>query len=78
MARATASDWNPDGRLSPGSTLYYLARFSPPSRRADTAVVLAWHETLTGIRRVSEPGVALAKLRWWRDEIERALSGNPI
>ena len=59
-------------RLTPGSTNYYLARFTPPAQRADVSVVLALGETLERIRRLSEPQVALAKLTWWRAEIARA------
>lgn len=69
------ADWSPSRPLTPGSTAYYLARFCPPDRRADAAVLLAWQAAVDAIRRLSDGGVATAKLQWWRTEVERAAAG---
>lgn len=76
MIKAAAPGWNPDGRLTPGTTSYYLARFCPPDRRAEVALLLAWHDAINDIRRLSDAGVALAKLHWWHGELDRALAGD--
>ncbi|WP_435104763.1 squalene/phytoene synthase family protein [Arhodomonas sp. AD133] len=58
-----------------GSSLHYALLFAPDeATRADLLAVNALHAELTAIpASVSDPGVAAAKLGWWREEIERAL-----
>ncbi len=58
-----------------GSSLHYALLFAADdATRADLLAVNALHAELTAIpATVSDPGVAAAKLGWWREEIERAL-----
>lgn len=61
-----------------GSNLHYSLLFAAPTvRRAATAV----HAFVDEVREIADechdPGVALTKLDWWREEIERLYGGTP-
>lgn len=64
-----------DLQLSPGSTPYYLVRFAPAHAREDMERLFVWFQELEGLRYLSDTSVALAKLQWWREELERSRSG---
>ncbi|GAB3629873.1 All-trans-phytoene synthase [Pandoraea terrae] len=62
----------------PGSSLYYALLQLPPSRRASAYAVHAFCQEIADIRSaVHDPGVAHAKLDWWRNEIDNMLAGRP-
>ncbi|NEX22410.1 squalene/phytoene synthase family protein [Thiorhodococcus mannitoliphagus] len=73
-----ASAWGfPNAATAPGSTRYYSIRFAPAPLRADIAAVFGWRQQIDAVLdEVSDPGVAAAKLEWWRAEIERAHRGE--
>ena len=61
-----------------GSSFYYSFLFlPPPQRRAITALYAYCREVDDVVDEVSDPGVAAAKLAWWRDEIGRLFEGSP-
>ncbi len=67
----------PNPATPPGSSSYYCVRFAAPQLRDDLSLVFAWHHALRDIpNRVSDSGVALTKLRWYREELQRALQGE--
>ena len=55
--------------LAPGSTHYYLVRFSPASLKARQQALYAWSRELQRIAAISDPGVARLRLDWWRKEL---------
>lgn len=61
-----------------GSSLHYSLLWVPPPERA---AVLAVHALRRELREaaveVSDPGVAAAKLDWWRQELDRLGEGAP-
>ena len=60
-----------------GSNRYYAIRMAEPGQRDSLLAVHAFYLELTGIPlEVSEPGVAAAKLDWWREEIRRSRQGE--
>jgi len=62
-----------------GSSAYYSVRFAPANLRDSLAVLLGWHQQIRSVLdRASDPGVARPKLQWWREELQRAFSGEPI
>ncbi|TVP89133.1 MAG: squalene synthase HpnD [Thioalkalivibrio sp.] len=61
-----------------GSSFYYAFRFlSPERRRAITALYAFCREVDDVVDDCREPSVALAKLEWWREEVERTFQGAP-
>ena len=61
-----------------GSSFYYAFRFlEPERRRAITALYAFCREVDDIVDDCREPSVALAKLDWWRDEVERMFQGEP-
>jgi len=61
-----------------GSSFYYSFMFLPPERRrAITALYTFCREVDDVVDEVSDPGVALAKLAWWRQEIAAVYGGEP-
>ena len=59
------------------------ALFEPPDTRAGLFALYAFNVELARIaEQVSEPGLGLIKLQWWREAIERAgkgeTTGNPV
>ena len=60
-----------------GSSFYYSFVFLPPERRrAITALYAMCREVDDVVDNVSDPGVARAKLAWWRSEIAQMFAGT--
>ena len=72
-------DWGfPNAATPPGSSSYYSLRLAPPKLRDDLAAIHGWrHQARACLDQVSDPGVAAAKLQWWRDELGRIFAGAP-
>lgn len=71
----------PNIATPPGSSAYYLVRFSPPGLRDRQAVLFAWRRELQRLLNSSDPGVARLKLDYWRRELqpaEDAQSRHPL
>jgi len=61
-----------------GSTLHYSLLFLPPDQRgAITALHAFRRELADAVSEASDPGVAVARLQWWRNELSTALAGRP-
>ena len=61
-----------------GSSFYYAFLFlTPPRRAAITAFYAFCREVDDVADEVSDPGVAAAKLAWWRSEVGAAFAGKP-
>ncbi|NIP71558.1 MAG: presqualene diphosphate synthase HpnD [Gammaproteobacteria bacterium] len=61
-----------------GSSLRYSLLWVPPPERAAVLAVHALrHELREAAVEVSDPGVAAAKLGWWREELDRLDQGTP-
>jgi phytoene synthase len=61
-----------------GSSFYYAFRFLPADRRrAITALYAFCREVDDAVDEPSDPGVAAARLGWWRDETARLYAGAP-
>ncbi len=61
-----------------GSSFYYSFLFLPPERRrAITALYTFCREVDDVVDEISDPGVARAKLAWWRGEVAAVFNGNP-
>jgi phytoene synthase len=61
-----------------GSSFYYSFLFLPPDqRRAITALYAFCREVDDAVDEAADPGVARAKLTWWRGEIHAAFNGSP-
>jgi 15-cis-phytoene synthase len=75
---AAQYDWGfPNLATPPGSSTYYSVRFAPAGLRDDLAAVVAWHHQVRKLLiEVSDPGVARAKLQWWREELLRTQAGG--
>ena len=62
----------------PGSTLHYSLIFLPTDQRgAITALHAFRRELADAVSEASDPGVAVARLQWWRNELSTTLSGQP-
>lgn len=72
-------DWGfPNAATPPGSSSYYSLRLAPPACRNDLAALHGWrHQVRACLDQVSDPGVAQAKLQWWREELGRIFAGTP-
>jgi phytoene synthase len=61
-----------------GSSFYYSFLFLPPDqRRAITALYAYCREVDDTVDEATDPGVARAKLDWWRSEVRAAFDGVP-
>ncbi len=61
-----------------GSSFYYAFLFLTPRRRAAITAFYAFCREVDDVAdEVSDPGVAAAKLAWWRSEVGAAFTGNP-
>ncbi len=61
-----------------GSSFYYSFLFLPPERRrAITALYAFCREVDDVVDECTDPGVAQAKLAWWRLELARLYAGEP-
>jgi phytoene synthase len=64
--------------VASGSSFYYAFLFlTPPRRAAITAFYAFCREVDDVADDVADPGVAAAKLAWWRGEVGAAFAGNP-
>src|SRR5690349_7187339 len=60
------------------STLYYSVLFLPqPQRRAVIALYALCRELQDAVDQASDPGVARAKVLWWRNELQAGFTGRP-
>jgi len=61
-----------------GSSFYYSFLFLPPERRRAIIALYAFcREVDDAVDEAADPGVARAKLDWWRGEIHATFAGNP-
>ena len=61
-----------------GSSFYYAFLFLPPARRAAITAFYAFcREVDDDVDEVEDPGVARAKLAWWRSEVATSFAGRP-
>ncbi len=61
-----------------GSSFYYSFRFLPAHRRRAITAFYAFCREVDDIAdECPDPGVARAKLAWWRDEVARLYDGEP-
>ncbi|MEZ5665123.1 MAG: presqualene diphosphate synthase HpnD [Burkholderiaceae bacterium] len=61
-----------------GSSFYYAFLFLPAERRAAITAFYAFcREVDDVVDEVADPGVAQAKLHWWRQEVAQAFTGHP-
>jgi len=60
-----------------GSSFYYSFLFLPPEkRRAITALYAFCREVDDAVDEAADPGIARAKLIWWRGEVHAAFDGS--
>lgn len=61
-----------------GSNFYTAFRFLPAERRRAITAFYAWCREVDDVAdECRDPGVAQAKLAWWRDEVDRLYDGVP-
>ncbi|QEA14288.1 presqualene diphosphate synthase HpnD [Comamonas flocculans] len=61
-----------------GSSFYYAFLFLPRDKRAAITAFYAFcREVDDVVDEVRDPGVAAAKLDWWRSEVNQAFDGQP-
>jgi phytoene synthase len=61
-----------------GSSFYYSFLFLPPPRRsAITALYAFCREVDDVVDETSDPGIAQAKLAWWREQVRAVFRGRP-
>ncbi|MDH5341192.1 MAG: presqualene diphosphate synthase HpnD [Rubrivivax sp.] len=74
----TPQQYVQDKAAASGSSFYYAFRFLPPPRRAAITAFYAFcREVDDVVDEMREPGVAAAKLQWWRREVRQAYAGEP-
>ena len=74
----TPQDYVQQKASASGSSFYYAFLFLPADRRsAITAFYAFCREVDDVVDEVSDPGVAAAKLNWWRQEVHLAYAGQP-
>jgi phytoene synthase len=67
-----------DKAAASGSSFYYAFLFLPaPRRAAITAFYAFCREVDDVVDEIHDPGVAGAKLAWWRQEVQSAFAGHP-
>ncbi|QHE92823.1 presqualene diphosphate synthase HpnD [Pandoraea fibrosis] len=75
---AQANDYCRQKAGPPGSALYYALLQLPPSKRDAAYAAHAFCQEIADIHTaVQDPGVAHAKLDWWRQELTRLFAGTP-
>jgi len=75
----TPDQYCQDKAARSGSSFYFSFRFLPPDkRRAIVALYAFCREVDDVVDRDGDPGVARAKLDWWREEIGRLYAGKPL
>jgi phytoene synthase len=74
----TPDDYCQQKAAQSGSSFYYSFLFLPPERRrAITAFYAFCREVDDVVDEIHDPGVASAKLQWWREEVERLKQNTP-
>ena len=74
----TPEQYVQDKAARSGSSFYYAFLFlDPPRRAAITAFYAFCREIDDIVDEVGDPGVAAAKLAWWRSEVGAAFDGRP-
>lgn len=74
----TPQQYVQDKAAASGSSFYYAFLFLPPARRAAITAFYAFcREVDDVVDEVGDPGVARAKLSWWRQEIAESFAGRP-
>lgn len=74
----TPDDYCQQKAAASGSSFYYSFLFLPAGkRRAITAFYAFCREIDDVVDEVTDPGVAAAKLAWWRQEVASAFAGTP-
>ena len=74
----TPQQYVQDKAAGSGSSFYYAFLFLPPPRRAAITAFYAFcREVDDVVDEVGDPGVAAAKLAWWRQEVAQAFDGRP-
>jgi phytoene synthase len=67
-----------DKAAASGSSFYYAFLFLPPPRRAAITAFYAFcREVDDVVDETTDPGVAAAKLGWWRQEVQASFAGQP-
>lgn len=73
----TPQDYVQQKAAASGSSFYYAFLFLPPPRRAAITAFYAFcREVDDVVDEVSDPGVAQAKLGWWRQQVVQAFAGR--
>jgi phytoene synthase len=74
----TPEQYVQDKAAKSGSSFYYAFLFLPPPRRAAITAFYAFCREVDDIvDEVGDPGVAAAKLQWWRGEVAASYAGAP-
>jgi phytoene synthase len=74
----TPQQYVQDKAARSGSSFYYAFLFLPPPRRAAITAFYAFcREVDDVVDEATDPGVAAAKLQWWRKEVAQAFGGVP-
>jgi len=74
----TPEQYVQDKAAASGSSFYYAFLFlAPPRRAAITAFYAFCREVDDVADDVTDPGVAAAKLAWWRSEVAATFGGTP-
>jgi 15-cis-phytoene synthase len=74
----TPQQYVQDKAAASGSSFYYAFLFlTPPRRAAITAFYAFCREVDDVADEVSDPGIAAAKLAWWRSEVQTSFAGSP-
>ncbi|MCB2018988.1 MAG: presqualene diphosphate synthase HpnD [Hydrogenophaga sp.] len=73
----TPQDYAQQKAAASGSSFYYAFLFLPADRRAAITAFYAFcREVDDVVDEVSDPGVAQAKLGWWRQQVAQAVQGR--
>ena len=73
----TPQDYVQQKAAASGSSFYYAFLFLPPQRRAAITAFYAFCREIDDVvDEVSDPGVAQAKLDWWRKEVAQTFSAS--
>lgn len=73
----TPQQYVQDKAAASGSSFYYAFRFLPPPRRAAITAFYAFcREVDDVVDEVHDPGVAMTKLQWWRQEVQQSFGGR--
>jgi len=74
----TPEQYVQDKATKSGSSFYYAFLFLPPPRRAAITAFYAFcREVDDVVDEATDPGVAAAKLAWWRKEVVASFGGQP-